>query len=422
MDESIRDLLVRGIAAAKVNEKIEARFYLEWALRLDPPLDQRVEALFWLSEACDDSREKRGYLEEVLAYQPGHQPARRSLAILDGRLDPGEIVDPDILPAEKSADSQPLQSISFTCPQCGGRMVFQPDGLSLTCEYCESGRQIIRQAGRETGRDFTVAMATARGHTHPVDTRSFECKACGAVFQLSPQVISLTCPYCESVYVIESAENRATIPPDLLIPFSLDRSQAHILLSDWIKANDLEKVPARLYGIYLPVWHFTLSGRWPDTEKDQQKNERLLSYHRDIFLLKDVIIPASTSIPGIKADFFQHFDLKHAAPYDPAYLADWPAETYQISLSDASLQARWQLIEQLNAESGLTIRSSNGSQGTTSMDLLVQSYQLILVPAWIAHLNNQGQPLKLVVNGQDGKIFTDQPLRSGWLSRLLSLD
>ena len=422
MDESIRDLLVRGIAAAKAKEKHEARFYLEWVLRLDPPLDQRVEAWFWLSEVCDDLKEKRSCLEEVLAYQPGHQPARRSLAILDGRLDPDEIVDPDHLTSEKVENNQPLLSRSFTCPRCGGRMVFQPDGLSLACEYCQGGQQISRQISSQdqpgTRGDFTIAMATARGHTSLVDTRSFDCKACGAIFLLSPQVVSLTCPYCASVYVIETAENRTLIPPDLLIPFSFAQAQASRLLSDWIKVNNLEIAPTGLYGLYLPVWRFTLSARLADTEQDQGNNESPHSYARDIFLLQDIMIPASLSLPDIRADFFQQFDIRQALLYDPGYLADWPAETYQISLSDASLKARWQMIEHLSSEKGKTIHSSNGSQSKTSLDLLIQSYQLILVPVWIACLDNHERTLTLVLNGQNGVIFTDRPLRKGWLSRL----
>jgi len=184
MDESYRDLIVRGIAAAKVNDKKEARFYLEWVLRLEPPIEQRVDAWFWLSEVSDDPQQKRNFLEEVLCYQPGHQPARRSLAILDGRLDPSEIIDPVHLPAEGDAGHQPLHPQRYDCPHCGGRMVFQPDGRSLICEYCNGRRAIANPVKQEKSQDFTVAMATVRGHKIPVNTHSFECKACGAIFLL----------------------------------------------------------------------------------------------------------------------------------------------------------------------------------------------------------------------------------------------
>lgn len=63
MSESVRDLLVRGVAAAKDGAKDEARFYLEWALRLDPSDEQRIKAWLWLGEVCDDLAQKRNYLD-----------------------------------------------------------------------------------------------------------------------------------------------------------------------------------------------------------------------------------------------------------------------------------------------------------------------------------------------------------------------
>ena len=37
VDSYTRDLLMGGIAAAKAKEAGEARFFLKWLLRLDPP-------------------------------------------------------------------------------------------------------------------------------------------------------------------------------------------------------------------------------------------------------------------------------------------------------------------------------------------------------------------------------------------------
>jgi Tfp pilus assembly protein PilF len=44
MSDGARDLLVRGIAAAKAGERDEARHYLEWALRQEPSSDEQIEA------------------------------------------------------------------------------------------------------------------------------------------------------------------------------------------------------------------------------------------------------------------------------------------------------------------------------------------------------------------------------------------
>ncbi len=95
MDESTRDLFIRGMLAAKANETADAYRYLEWVLRLDPPLDTRVDALYWLSRVAATPAEQGRLLEEALAYAPSDMRCRRALAVLRGELDPAQIIDPD---------------------------------------------------------------------------------------------------------------------------------------------------------------------------------------------------------------------------------------------------------------------------------------------------------------------------------------
>ncbi len=179
------DLLSRGRAAAKAGEKAETRRYLERLLNLDPPSDERMEALYWLSEVSDDPREQRELLESILAANLGDVRARRKLAILDGRLRPEEIVDPDRVAAPASSDPQAARTRSFTCPQCGGRMTFAPDGQNLVCEFCES-RQHIFAAQTPVEEDFLVALATAKAQRRPLAANIVTCGGCSAVFILPP--------------------------------------------------------------------------------------------------------------------------------------------------------------------------------------------------------------------------------------------
>ena len=67
-------------------------------------------------------------LESILANDPTEARARRKLAILDGKLKPDEIVDPDHL-AQPPPDTQEANDPKrFICPKCGGRMTYTPDG------------------------------------------------------------------------------------------------------------------------------------------------------------------------------------------------------------------------------------------------------------------------------------------------------
>ena len=103
--QSVRDLLVRGVAAAKSGDEEEAFYYLERVLLTESSDEERAKAWLWLSSLYDEPGARRKCLQQVLAHQPQNVLARRGLAVLDGRLDPDDIIDPDKLEVAE-ADQQ----------------------------------------------------------------------------------------------------------------------------------------------------------------------------------------------------------------------------------------------------------------------------------------------------------------------------
>jgi predicted RNA-binding Zn-ribbon protein involved in translation (DUF1610 family) len=403
VSDSVRDLLVYGIAAAKDGDNDEARRYLEWALRLDPTHEQCIKAWLWLSRISDDVAEKRAHLEEILSSDPAHSEARREFAILDGRLDPAEIVDPDNVPNAVPSTPQPTQARRFTCPQCGGRMVFSPTGASLICEYCAQHPRSETLAGDGVvdEHDFVIALATARGHTHPIATKCYECRDCGASFVLGPEKLSFTCPYCASVYVVEQAEMRKLVPPEGVIPFAVTQDQARRAAREWLAAEELDAVSVVfLNGVYLPMWTFDIDVVW--------KGRRHLE--------DDVLVPASDTLPQEWASTLGSFHLDKLVPYDPGYLADWPAETYDISVADASIKARAKARKLVAKRLGKRV----GDFGPGAARLSVMSFKLIIVPLWIVRYSCEERQYTVLVNGQTGVVQGEKPSRGVllWLSRL----
>jgi hypothetical protein len=103
----------------------------------------------------------------------------------------------------------------------------------------------------------------------------------------------------------------------------------------------------------------------------------------------------------------EDFDLGDLVPYDPSYLADWPAQTYDIDLSDAALKARWQAIEIFRAKHGL-----GENVGIKTSKLRVESYKLILAPLWISHFERQGVRYRVILHGQSGAVRVHKPDRN----------
>lgn len=109
-------ILQQAVIHAKAGEFETAHRYLERSLNLADDRETRVQSNYWMSQIVTDPDEKRAYLEETLSYDPTHPEARRALAVLDGKLTPQDIVNPDALPA-------PFRRAS----NCPGRSVHLPE-------------------------------------------------------------------------------------------------------------------------------------------------------------------------------------------------------------------------------------------------------------------------------------------------------
>jgi predicted RNA-binding Zn-ribbon protein involved in translation (DUF1610 family) len=425
MSPGIRDLLVRGVAAAKANEADEARRYLEWALRLHPPIDQRLEALFWLSQISADVSEKRHLLEEVLAYQPHHHRARRDLAVLEDRLDEDNIVDPDRLPAETGIEEDLTQIKRFDCPQCGGRLVFTPDGTALICEHCALRKNQV-QADPQAPialRDFTTTLATAQGHIRPVSTPSRECNSCGAVFLQTTASVSHNCPYCSTVYVSNIEAARQLIPPSGIIPFKIDQRAARERAQDWLMRHQINPSGLQpLSGIYQPVWVFSFNGKVTWTYLESDRHDWTLKSDHKLIVADNLLVAGSQSLPEDWFSVQNGFNLSDLEPFSLEYLANWSAEIYQISVSDASLHCRWKLLEDLQHEIVQKQLAPIKDLRINAENLIIETFKWILVPVWLTSFIKNQRLYPLFVNGQTGKITGELPSekKAGWFRNLFS--
>lgn len=422
MSEYDNDLLREGILRVRVKEYDAARRYLERALESCDDVETRLHANFWLSEISTDLLEKRKHLEEVLAIDRNHAQARRSLAILDGKLKPEEIIDPDRLPAA-TEESRDVKVDRFTCPKCGGRMVYDATGHSLTCEFCQRAQTLVPTL--TGGRDFLLAMATLKGHSEPVATQVFHCRGCGADFLLPPQTLTASCAYCGSDHVVILAGSRDLIAPDALIPMAFDQEQAVWQLVHWVEANTLElqgqvKAPR---GMYLPAWNFVAGGDIPWNGFQVCNDKKVKVSGRESVHYANLATPATDKLPGLFAKMLPSYDFSSSVTYNPRYLAGWPAEVHQVTMSDAALEARRMAVERLRGG----IRVDDGyvqELHYSPSNIAIESFQLVLVPLWITEIRLEDKEHPVLINGQTGAVLGKAPRRGllDWLGDLIKTE
>ncbi|HWR65246.1 MAG TPA: hypothetical protein VN364_03930 [Bellilinea sp.] len=427
MSAMTHDLLVRGIAAAKAGEKPEAKRYFTWLLGLEPTFEEQAEAWHWLAELSEDPNEQRGYLDELLARNPGDARARLKMAALTGDLNPAEIIDANKIQSQKAA--APIRSTAqrFSCAACGARMVYAADGKELICENCGSRRPvggIKNRIARQSESSFATAMATSVGHLIPAHSRISICQGCGAEFQLAAQVLSNDCPYCGSSYVSAAVGDKEIIQPAQVIPFKVPLKQVREVLTNWFTDEGFETPPAVAIpvGIYVPVWKFIVGGQlsWAYSV---QKNKVWTPVHDAKILHRpDILVFATRHIPEIAVMLLLTYDLQELVPFDPHYLSDWMAETYQIPVGDASLNARQLVLQNEKERIELQYDSRITNLRVNSASLAVDSYQLILLPLWNTHYTIKKDKFEVVVNGQTSQVIGQQPAggMSDWIGNFFN--
>jgi hypothetical protein len=96
------------------------------------------------------------------------------------------------------------------------------------------------------------------------------------------------------------------------------------------------------------------------------------------------------------------------APYRPGYLADQPAEIYEISVSEASLVAREKAFQASRRQ--LRARMQVGQDvRLDSSRMMIYAYKLILLPLWVTHYRIEETSYHVVINGQTGTVRGQTP-------------
>ncbi len=434
-----RDLLRQGIIEMKAGNRDTARRYIDRALYLSSDHDVMAEGWYWMSQLAEDPAEKRQALKNCLSHDLQHARARRALAMLDGKLKSGDIIDPDA-PVVTATGVTVSEAQRFMCPRCGARMHFAADGQSLVCDHCTRNLPLQPGEGPAPEKDFLLTMATAQGHGRPLAEQVFACQGCGANFFLPPTQLSVTCPYCASPHVVSLGTSGELLAPDAIIPHAFDRAQAAAILRQWLAQKHAPGTEAQSdrssepNGLYLPAWIFDLGGAVDYTGEVVQAESAAFGQHavqraavsdRYPVAFLTVPLPASRKLSAPFVRLLATYHLQSLQAYDPRYLVDWPAELYDIPLADASLDARSQgyaLVKHEMAGRLLPVKLLS----TSSAALVIEAFRLALLPVWVAEVMANGGPHLVLVNGQTGDVYGDievPPSHSGnllaWLADLI---
>jgi DNA-directed RNA polymerase subunit RPC12/RpoP len=417
--EAARDLVRNGRAAIKSGERDRARQLLLQATDYDR---DNSDAWLWLSATTDDLGEQKQYLEWAVAANPSNSAAVRGLGIITGKIKPADLV-PEGQTVTPQAPAQPepaSAALTFACPQCGGRLRFDPTNQDLRCDNCGFKRVLESTPAPGPQMVLDFSLPTRQGQTWAVAERSFTCQQCGGHTVLPPGQTSNTCPFCGSPALVAAADDADLIAPHTVIPMKQTAVGIAQRVRAWLgrdlfAPDDLTKLArdSRLQPVYVPFWRFSLSATivWRAQTSSGRNKAWKWEDGETTFFYDDFLQPGARALPADLLSAVGPFDLSGLVRYQPEFLAGWPAGSYDVPLAQASLDTRAAIVR--DASKKLWSKAVPGAHIATLQVLRTefsgQTFQLALLPVWVGAYQYRGKTYRVLVNGQTGKVAGDRP-------------
>lgn len=272
---------------------------------------------------------------------------------------------------------------------------------------------------------------------------TFACQHCGASLAFDG-VRTATCPYCASPNFVERPAATGQPDPQFVVTFVGDSKVARSALDRWLGSRTvfadsaLKRAKVEdIRGIYVPAYlysavahtHYTaqIGEDYTETETytvtDSDGKTRtetrtvtrtewrpLSGYH--VSYVTDVVVSASAGLSNAELERVEPFDLKQMRRFDPALVTGWIAEEFSRGATDCEKASHGEAVDQIGGKLRQFMPGDSYSDLAWKTEVAWQSMDPILVPVWVFAVSYREtkDPLRVVINGQTGKITGKVPL------------
>lgn len=351
---------------------------------------------------------------EVTRVKPMHLLPREGLRIVAGEEAP---------PVGRQGKDEVVVT---KCPQCGGALHYEPGASEVTCPYC-SYQLDLREEGEFDERASLLAdLQFQRRHGYRIwkeARRVVRCQSCGAELSMTSHLAN-RCAFCGSTDVLVVDNERPFERPDGLLPFRIGQEEAaeavrqsqHSILQRlrrWWSSREYRI--QELQGLYLPFWAFDgtveIGGvyRAKPSPTAGDLDRRTFTHVEYETHLDNLLIPAVDAPEPSLLERVHPFDMSGLIPYEEVLIADWPARLYNLDVEMVVDDVHDAMITLARQRRGGGPRTGSlDPHHFTRVSPLVQvsgtTYQLILLPVWVAVLETRDERGLVLVNGQTGKV------------------
>jgi DNA-directed RNA polymerase subunit RPC12/RpoP len=333
----------------------------------------------------------------------------------------------------------------FPCPMCGARLEYNPKSRGLNCTYCGYDKKIDRGTPDEVPEndylDFLDREET-NGKAVPGRSQEVHCTGCGANVLLEDKVATEKCPFCLTHLENASVEaTHAMIPPESLLPFTVDLREAREAYNTWIKSlwfapNSLKRLAnlGQLTGLYIPYWtydamtvtfytgergdNYTDFVYYTDSNGQRQTRTVIRTRWRSVsgevrHFFDDVLICGSKSLPMELLNKIAEWPLQKLEPFRAEFLSGFRTERYAVNLQSGYKMSKEVMRPYIHTLVCHDIGGDHQRVHQENTKFSAITFKPLLLPMWIAVYRYHEQTYQIVVNGRSAKVAGYRPY-SGW--------
>ena len=309
--------------------------------------------------------------------------------------------------------------VMVKCPSCGGELSYSAKDKKVTCPYCKS-------VFNPKELKVTAKKASVRKDFTTVDGKSFTCSQCGAKLLTFDETAITFCSYCGSQAMIEEKFIKQAAP-DFIIPFKKDKETCIDEYKKYIKsayfAPDYmkdEMVIEKFRGIYMPyaIYKLGKNGKIKNNGEKYSHHSGNYTYYDKY----DIDCDLDATYDGISFDisskFYDRysmsipFDLRESEEFNHNYLLGFYADTYDVDSTVYDKEAKEMVAQDINNRLKSNSEFSKYGCPVPKVDLDILDRKIGYFPVYFLAIRDKDNKNVhyAVINGQTGKIAIDLPI------------
>lgn len=333
--------------------------------------------------------------------------------------------------------------MEYKCPACGGALEFDSKIQKLKCPFCDSEIEIAefqeeqpdRQPASEDGADSGTWKAMGGESWQEGETagmRVYSCESCGGEIVAEKSTGATTCPFCGNRIVMKG-QFAGDLKPDYIIPFKLDKKAAKDAYHRHLKGKTfLPKVFKKenhideIKGVYVPFWLFDVDAKadisydaervmtWTEGDTEYTETEFYRVQRSGSISFERIPTDGSKKMDDALMEAIEPYDFADAVPFQPAYMAGYMADRYDVDQEERMNRARERIKVSTEASFRQTVQGYDSvTPAQSTVSILSAKYWYALYPVWLLNTTWKDQKFTFAMNGQTGKIVGDLPFDKG---------